>query len=127
MSLRSQVPSEHHRVTFPSYCAVLFLVKLGLVWQVSSKCSCKDGRGFSRIPPGGWGFFSAILGKASKNKTPTPWGFSQVSGLKRCFRGQFYSKTMKTGFLGRDFFLVILGKASKNKTPTPGGFRRFLA
>ena len=37
------MPSEHHRVTFPSYCAVLFLVKLGLVWQVSSKCSCKDG------------------------------------------------------------------------------------
>ena len=35
-------------------------------------------RSFSRNPPGGWGFFLGILENASKNKTPTPWGFSRV-------------------------------------------------
>ena len=45
-----------------------------------------QGTGVSReTPQGGGGFFSAISGKASKNKTPTPWGFSQVTGLDLCF------------------------------------------
>ena len=32
--------------------------------------------GFSGKAPGGWGFFSVFFNEGSKNKNPTPWGFS---------------------------------------------------
>ena len=72
---------------------------------------------------GGGGFLSAILAKASKNKTPNLGVFASL-WPKTLFPLLFYSKTMKTGFQGRNFFLVQM-EASKNKTPTPlGGFSR---
>ena len=65
-------------------------------------------RGFSPKPPGGWGFFSAILGNASINKNPTPWGFSQVFGWDFVFATVFTNNQQKPIYMlvGFSFRLV---------------------